>query len=143
MALPVPHAPQVTRVTGGVANITKENNTMQIKTGSGALWVQNGAVFDERGVLVPPDEIPGWFWEEWKKVSKEMKEIHGDLEAPAEELGGSIGEPTEAEASKAELVAMLKDDLIEVAKAEGVEVHAGDTKEVIADNILAARAAEV
>lgn len=141
MALPVPSAPQVTRVSGGVANITKQNNTMQIKTGDGALWVQNGGVFDERGVPVPFEEIPGWFWEEWKKVSKEMKAIHGDLEAPKEELGaGPVPEPTDEEADKAELVAMLKDDLIEVAKAEGVDVASGDTKEVIADKIIAARA---
>lgn len=141
MALPVPHAPQVTRVSGGVANITKDNATMQIKTGSGALWVQNGSVFDERGVPVPFEDIPGWFWEEWKKVSKEMKEIHGDLEAPKEELGeGPAGELTDADADKAELVAMLKDDLIEVAKAEGVEIVKTDTKEEIADKIIAARA---
>jgi len=125
-------------VSGGVANVTKENNTMQIKTGNGALWVQNGSVFDERGVSVPPADIPGWFWEEWKKVSAEMKAIHGELEGPVDVKPAEA--PTDAEAEKAELVAMLKDDLIDMAKAEGVEIASGDTKEVIADKIIAARA---
>lgn len=239
MAIPVTK-PQQTRVVGGVANVIKDNPTMMVKSGDGALWVQGGLVYDDAGKALVGDEIPGWFWEEYKKVSPDMKEAHGKLNEPGEaapalvkpgsafpsrdpakipnvpddplvDLGelnkpqviltadevrqlneqnqigqdrgtvvvrgpqspdptadreangpkafgkpitigddGEVDNPTpdpaagapegdDDAAEKADLMAMTKDDLKELAETEGVEVASSDTKEAIADKIMASR----
>lgn len=83
MAIPVTK-PQQTRVVGGVANVIKDNPTMMVKSGDGALWVQGGLVYDDGGKALVGDEIPGWFWEEYKKVSPDMKAAHGQLNEPGD-----------------------------------------------------------
>lgn len=91
MSTPVPNKPQQTRVVGGVANVVKENGTMMIKSGDGALWVQNGMIFDDAGKPLQADQVPPWFWEEYKKVSPEMQASHGELHAP--EAGAALTKP--------------------------------------------------
>lgn len=237
-AIPVPVNPQQTRVVGGVANLVKENPTLLVKSGDGALWVQGGLVYDEGGRALANDTIPGWFWEEYNKLTPEAKAAHGELRAPGDlpaafippsagfpsrdpakidnvvdtatvtdlhelnkpqiiispdhlkELiggatevhaeGGTIvvrgpqgPDPTAADtnekkgpplagpdgqktgapedkdktdtetdddaAEKADLMALTKDELKELAETEGVEVGSSDTKEAIADKVIASR----
>lgn len=94
MATPVPNKPQQTRVVGGVANVVKENSTMLVKSGDGALWVQNGVVFDDGGRPLSGDQIPPWFWAEYKKTSPEMQAAHGQLRDPG--AGAALSKPGSA-----------------------------------------------
>lgn len=91
MATPVPSNPQQTRVVGGVANVVKDNNTMLVKSGDGALWVQNGVIYDDAGKPLVSGNVPGWFWEEYKKLTPEMQASHGQLHEP--EKGASLTKP--------------------------------------------------
>lgn len=91
MATPVPNKPQQTRVVGGVANVIKENNTMMVKSGDGALWVQNGVIYDDAGKPLTEKQVPPWFWEEYKKLTPEIRASHGELHEP--EDGAALVKP--------------------------------------------------
>lgn len=74
MPLPVPNKPHVTKVMGGVSNVSGSHETMCLSSGDGRLWLQEGRLFDESGRR--PDPIPDWFWEEFGKMSPEMQQVH-------------------------------------------------------------------
>lgn len=239
MATPVPLKPQETRVVGGVANLVRENPTMLVKSGDGQLWVQGGLVFDDSGHALTAEEIPGWFWEEYKKTTQANKDLHGGLKEPFPDMPSALirpgfpksldpakipnvedtatvtdlnllnqpqtvvdaetvkiindqttiplddngvavvrgaqgpdptvsvegpmkgvpedvgdvsakaasrakpldatNEEVEEPTSKSQLMALKKDDLLSMAKAEGLDASDSDTKEALADKILASR----
>lgn len=72
----------------------------------------------------------------------ELSDAHADqyVEANLAVIDGDAPEADDGDA-KAELLALKKEDLLATAKAEGVTIEASATKDVIADAILAARAA--
>ena len=75
--LPVPSKPHVSKTAGGVSQITGSNETMCISNGSERLWLQEGLLLDESGNV--PDPVPGWFWQEFNKLSAAMKQRHGNV----------------------------------------------------------------
>lgn len=79
MTIPTPAKPHVSKAAGGVAGIMTSNETMMISSGDGRLWVQNGAIYDEAGKELAHDDIPGWFWDEYNKITPGQKAEHGTL----------------------------------------------------------------
>lgn len=88
MTIPTPAKPHVSKVAGGVAGIMSSNETMMISSGDGRLWVQNGAIYDEAGKQLADDEIPGWFWDEYNKITPGQKAEHGTLAEMKEKVSG-------------------------------------------------------
>lgn len=64
---------------------------MMVKSGDGALWVQNGVIFDDGGKPLSEAEVPGWFWEEYKKMTPEIRAAHGELHEP--DAGAALNKP--------------------------------------------------
>lgn len=77
MSIPTPAKPHVSKVAGGPAGIMSSNETMMISSGDGRLWVQNGVIYDEAGKQLADEDIPGWFWDEYNKITPGQKAEHG------------------------------------------------------------------
>lgn len=167
---PVPRKPHDTRVSGGVASVVGSVETMMLSNGDQRLWLQGGHIYDESGIDLGPDEVPGWFEEEYKKLTPLMKSTHPiDGSAPAgkanlarrnriEELKRELESLETAEINSASssvnlnderpvdetdeefLHSQTKDQLIQIAADEDLEVDGRLKKDDLIAAILAARA---
>lgn len=138
MAIPLPEKPHTTRIAGGVETIRSSNETMQILSDEGRLWMQRGVVYDEAGVRLDPDNLPVWFMREYDKLTPEMKKRHplGGSDNPEDpEVAGFKPNPDDPD----DLASMTKDELKSMALAEGVELASGDTKADIIRKVYAFR----
>lgn len=117
--IPTPQPPHVTKNTNGVSALVKSNETCRL-TGpdGGGLWVQNGHVYDDVGVVI--EDIPEWFWEEYNKMTPYMKDRlgltrGGDLLALEDsDLSGQRAEPENFDFSS-------KADLQQFARQRGLD----------------------
>jgi hypothetical protein len=73
---PVPRRPQETATTDGVSRLVRSNETMLISHGDQRLWLQGGRIYDDAGLEISGENVPGWFQEEYKKLHPLMAETH-------------------------------------------------------------------
>jgi hypothetical protein len=64
---PVPRRPQETATTDGVSRLVRSNETMLISHGDQRLWLQGGRIYDDAGLEISGENVPGWFQEEYEE----------------------------------------------------------------------------